>query len=388
MDSVTASASFVIADPILLKIADIRVDGGTQMRVGGLNHERVDVICSAYLDGPDEPDPVVVFRDGSVHWLADGFHRIAAATKATMVAIKCDVRIGDRRAARRFAFRSNDRHGIPYSNADKRNVVKEAIVDADELEAEGHDRLTNIEIARMCGVSHTMVNHLRPDPTRETVSRSTDEPTESIGRDEPRVPRERDDAGDPDEVHYDSDPEFVEHTFTGGTHDLDAMDYRRPADGDSWSTPDDYITDVLAVLGNIDLDPATNAAAQARIGATVHYTKEDDGLTKEWSGNVWMNPPYSQPLCSEFAAKLVAEFDAGRVTQAIMLVNNATDTKWMQPLLRRFVCCFPEGRIKFVNEANEPAMSPRDAQVFVYMGKDPRTFVRVFGPVGAVMGPL
>lgn len=159
----------------------------------------------------------------------------------------------------------------------------------------------------------------------------------------------------------------------------------RPVDDDSWSTPDDVIARARRVLGTIDLDPATNAAAQARIGATAFYTAEDDGLAHEWAGRVWMNPPYSHPLVEQFTGKLLAELDAGRVTEAIVLLNNASDTRWMQRLFRPgAVLCLVKGRIRFVNEANEPAMSPRDAQFVLYFGHRHDAFAAEFGEVGAL----
>lgn len=382
----TANSSVrVVPEPVLIALSSIRDDGGTQIRVQPTDASLVQDLVTAYVVGPPPP-PLVVFKDGANVWLADGFHRLAAAKATkTLISVHCEVHIGDLGAAIDYACGANAAHGLRRSNADKRNAVVKAVENDARRVAEGHEPRSNPEIARICGVHHSLVYDIRPPKSSESEER-TDEPSEPRGTEEPRVTRDRDDA-DPREVEYDEPDVETEHTFTGGSRDPAAVNWR-PVDGDSWSTPDEYIDEARAVLGTIDLDPATNAAAQGRIGATTHYTEADDGLSKAWSGKVWLNPPYSQPKCTQFAEKLVAEFDAGNVTEAILLVNNATDTKWMQPLLRRFVCCFPEGRIKFVNERNEPAMSPRDAQVFVYLGKDPSTFVRVFGAVGAVMGPL
>ena len=40
--------------------------------------------------------------------------------------------------------------------------------------------------------------------------------------------------------------------------------------------------------------------------ADVMYTKNDDGLSKEWFGRVFLNPPYSRPLVSQFMEKMAA----------------------------------------------------------------------------------
>ena len=55
-------------------------------------------------------------------------------------------------------------------------------------------------------------------------------------------------------------------------------------DGDEWYTPGDIIERARAVLGEIDLDPASNAHAQKTVRAKRFYTKDDDGLSKPWSG--------------------------------------------------------------------------------------------------------
>jgi hypothetical protein len=49
----------------------------------------------------------------------------------------------------------------------------------------------------------------------------------------------------------------------------------------------------------------------------------------------------------DFVAKLKVELAAGRVTEAVVLVNsNCTDTKWFQPLWDG-VLCFTDHRINF-----------------------------------------
>lgn len=159
----------------------------------------------------------------------------------------------------------------------------------------------------------------------------------------------------------------------------------RPTDDDSWSTPDHIIEAARAALGTIDLDPATNAAAQARVRAATYYTAENSGLdpARPWRGRVWMNPPYSHPLVEQFTSRLLEEYDAGHVTEAIILLNNASDTKWMQAMFRPgATLLLVRGRVRFVNERNEAAMSPRDAQFILYYGPHPERFREAFATYG------
>ncbi len=153
-----------------------------------------------------------------------------------------------------------------------------------------------------------------------------------------------------------------------------------------WYTPAKYTEAAKRVMGNIDLDPASNAVANRFVNADAFYTKEDDGLTKPWYGRVWLNPPYAQPLIAQFAEAVAGKFSSGEFEQAIVLVNNATDTKWLQSMMR--VCaavCFPEGRIRFMNQKGDPVGAPLQGQVFLYFGEDVESFLDEFASFGVVM---
>ena len=71
-----------------------------------------------------------------------------------------------------------------------------------------------------------------------------------------------------------------------------ASDY----DGDEWYTPNTIISDAHQLLGGIDLDPASCETAQRTVQAKRYFTKSDDGLAKQWRGNVWLNRAHSQIL--------------------------------------------------------------------------------------------
>lgn len=151
-----------------------------------------------------------------------------------------------------------------------------------------------------------------------------------------------------------------------------------------WYTPPEYLDAAKMVMGGIDLDPASCEIANANVQADTFFSKEDDGLSKAWSGNVWMNPPYAQPLIQQFSEKVSVEFDAGNIEQAIVLVNNATETKWFQTMAAESTAvCFPKGRVKFLDPSGAPG-APLQGQAILYFGEKIQAFTEQFSQFGKV----
>lgn len=155
-------------------------------------------------------------------------------------------------------------------------------------------------------------------------------------------------------------------------------------DGDEWYTPAEYIEAARRVMGDIDLDPASCESAQDVIGAGVYYTKEDNGLARSWFGRVWLNPPYSMPLIKDFVTTIIDEYESGRVSEAIVLTNNSSDTSWFHMLLAMYPACFTRGRVQFWRPDHE-AFGTRQGQVFFYLGHNLEAFIREFSQFGIVV---
>lgn len=152
-----------------------------------------------------------------------------------------------------------------------------------------------------------------------------------------------------------------------------------------WFTPAEHIERARKVLGKFDLDPASNPLAQKVVKAASFYTEADNGLEHEWTGRVWLNPPYAQPAIAHFIDKMVAEFEAGRVSEAILLTHNYTDTAWFQKAARAAsAICFTRGRIRFVSPTGDLA-APTQGQAFFYLGSRVQTFATHFREVGFVV---
>lgn len=59
---------------------------------------------------------------------------------------------------------------------------------------------------------------------------------------------------------------------------------------DEWYTPS-WIFKALSI--EFDLDPCSPGQPPSTVTAKRHLTKVENGLTAEWSGSVWLNPPFS-----------------------------------------------------------------------------------------------
>lgn len=159
------------------------------------------------------------------------------------------------------------------------------------------------------------------------------------------------------------------------------------AESFEWYTPPKFIRAVKRVLGDIDLDPASSLEANRIIKARTFYDQTTDGLSKTWKANaVFLNPPYCKvgntSNQDRWTAKLLTEYSAGNVKEAILLVTSATETSrfhvlWQYPL------CLVKGRIHFT-APNGKGGGATKGSLFVYFGNRPERFQKVFSRFGSV----
>lgn len=158
-----------------------------------------------------------------------------------------------------------------------------------------------------------------------------------------------------------------------------------------WYTPVEYIEAAREVMGGIDLDPATADVPQKWIKATVFYTAEDNGLLQEWLGRVWLNAPYSktdgQSNQEIWANKLIAEYERGRVSEAIMLVKASIGYNWFDRLFAGYPVCLVKGLISFIKPDGQVNGPAKLGSAFFYFGPNLARFEQVFSRFGRVIPP-
>ena len=234
---------------------------------------------------------------------------------------------------------------------------------------------TQKELARVAGVSHDTMSKV------EAIEREAPKPIiEASRRGDISINMARD-------VIKMDDPEIKEITGRierGETAKEVITEVKhRPhvannSGNNEWYTPSEYIEAARKVMGSIDLDPASCELANSTVMADKIYTAEDDGLSQEWYGNVWLNPPYAGDLIGKFADK-ASEME---YRQAIILVNNATETAWFNTLIdKASAIVFPKSRVKFYLPDGRTG-APLQGQAVVYIGNNPNAFIQIFAPFG------
>jgi len=156
---------------------------------------------------------------------------------------------------------------------------------------------------------------------------------------------------------------------------------------DEWYTPPEYIELARAVLGGIDIDPASSETAQGWIQAVTWYALHDDGLAQPWAGRLWLNPPYGAQI-GQWTQKAITAYQSGTVGAAMLLVRPAPGSAWYQALSGLFACCTPHRRIRFIDASGAPQASPVHGNTFFYMGEDVERFREVFSGIGVVARPF
>ena len=129
---------------------------------------------------------------------------------------------------------------------------------------------------------------------------------------------------------------------------------------DEWLTP----PHIVKALGEFDLDPCS-PIDRPWPTAKNHFTIKDDGLMKNWTGRVWMNPPYGDGI-GDWMTRLANHGDG------IALVFARTETAWFFESVwhRAHAVFFFKGRIAFYHVNGVQGDSAGAPSCLVAYGKD------------------
>jgi hypothetical protein len=204
---------------------------------------------------------------------------------------------------------------------------------------------------------------------------------------------------------------------------------RHSSESNEHYTPS-YIVDPcrIALGGDIDLDPASCAAANRVVDARRYYTKKENGFLETWHGRVFLNPPGGRcdrqgrlvisktklrGPCTETGdcglppghkhegvessqkawwTKLAREYASGRVTHAVFLsfsieLLQTSQVNPEQGTPHDHTICLPDRRIPYVKADGTVGGSPPHASMLIYLGPHFPSFVQAVRHLGRCMGP-
>lgn len=148
---------------------------------------------------------------------------------------------------------------------------------------------------------------------------------------------------------------------------------RTEATRDDWQTP----LALVEALGRFDLDPCANDNSPTRLAAT-GFVKADNGLSREWFGRVWCNPPYGNDA-RLWLAKCAEHGDA------IALVPPRVGAKWFHDVVldTADAMLFHYGRIAFIDpDTGEPVKGNNADSVLIAWGGSNMLALEVAGISG------
>ena len=152
--------------------------------------------------------------------------------------------------------------------------------------------------------------------------------------------------------------------------------HTKPNNGQTveWLTP----PEIVRSLGRFNLDPCAHPKQFYRTAAHM-VSPPADGLAMEWSGRVWLNPPYGSQLKTWIAR--LAEHGNG-----VALVPGRTEVEsWFWPSIwdRADAILFVRGRLYFVRPDQTTQGNAGHGSVLVAYGKRNVEALKSCGVTGA-----
>jgi len=248
-----------------MKLSSLILDPAAQPRVH-LDERIIEEYAEAMREGAEFP-PVIAYGTQRKAWLGDGWHRYHATQACGLPAIAVDLRPGSLDDAVWYSVTTNAVHGLRRTNADKNRAVTTALTIKPTL--------ADNEIARHCGVHHSLVS---------TVRRRL----EGSGEIDPATVRETTRGGSPIQQRV-SGPSRRQNGATGAAATAEAS-----APGGPPASPDEPPIDeatavaVIKRYRRLRLFPVERAALLLPEGED-GMTAEEVGEIADWFGDVSQN---------------------------------------------------------------------------------------------------
>lgn len=144
-------------------------------------------------------------------------------------------------------------------------------------------------------------------------------------------------------------------------------------------TPPEILRAVRRLYGVIQLDPASSEQANKEVQAVRYYS--EDGLNKEWIGDVWMNHPFSRKNNPLWINKAVEEYSSRRARKLTCITYAATSELWFRPLTQ-FPQCYLSPRTDYYLPDGTKKKGVTKGSVITYMGNNETLFRDTFREFG------
>ena len=129
-------------------------------------------------------------------------------------------------------------------------------------------------------------------------------------------------------------------------------------DRDSRFTPEDFMANIYAAFGEIDVDPCAHPSSPVIARHRIIPGEGGDGLIDEWMGRLaFVNPPYSALLT--WLRRAHAQWTAGNIETVVCLVPVRTDSAWFHETLSADADIYLlRGRVRFLDTRGKAQHTP------------------------------
>jgi DNA-binding XRE family transcriptional regulator len=129
-------------------------------------------------------------------------------------------------------------------------------------------------------------------------------------------------------------------------------------DRDIRFTPADFMANIYAAFGKIDLDPCGHPLSPVVAHRRILPGEGGDGLVDDWFGKVaFVNPPYSQLL--RWLRRAHDQWRVNKVETVVCLVPVRTDSAWFHQTLSADADIYLlQGRVRFLDIRGKSQQTP------------------------------